>query len=1595
MAQQRSVPAEASTAETRTATPPAEGERRAQRGYGRQYQSSAAAIYAGLQRGDLEWVGLADRAAGIADDVVLGLAGRIVGHQFKTSQFPGSFRLRTLLMGAEGLLKPLAAAWQSLKRNDPDKTVEIRLVTNDYPSTSDALAAGNADHSAAFLSEFELYPQRTLAEWRATKWQPFVEALYGACELDELSFEEFLQGFRLFHGPAADFVQTHRLPPEGARLAEEIARLLPRLVADPRNKDRWTRAELLHELGWRDSAIARHTHEFPVGAHVQRNVETETALLGAIRGATSGYISLVGPPGAGKSTLLQTSLEAEAGLILVRYLAFVPGAGQGVGRGEADDFFDDIATQFKRSGLLGLRFRNDTLHERREQFGALIREAGERFQRDKVRTLIVVDGLDHVPREEKPQRSFLAELPLPFGVPEGVLFVLGTQRLDLDDLKPAVRDQAGDIGRKITVSPLRREAVYRMADLLGLDQDIPRDRVFELSRGHPLVTRYLIEALRDADAHGREALLAGSMIFEGAIETVYESAWRGIRDDNEANKVLGFIARAEGSIPLELLVKGVSEEAVERALKSTKHLLSEGAHGWSVFHNSFRLFILEKPRMRLGKPDPAYSAQVYRQLAELARTAPADSPQRWLELRYLARAQESAAVLELALPARFRHQLAEGRPFTELLADIRLAFAAAKGIHDPVVVFRLLLARDEIGRRSTALEEAPAVTDALLAVGDLYGAEAFAEEIGAKGYKVVDALLSAGEFARARVLFDKLEPLQQLLSGSLQGQDLHHDRSGLVQWARRVFHFRDADQINQAIDRLSRAALRPIPDEVDEADEADAQLAEELRCEVALSIMASRPDADVEEIGRSFGLRPERLADLLAHAGLHAAKLGLDALAKERLRRAAAHEGFAGVANSRRRRTAIVIAKYGDIGLARAIFDGLRVPAVADLDDQIGEGAFEHMAHAVLEYAQLAAMLGRPVADAPASKHGVLRPLQLHANAIGALLGRAHADAGSIAHGEIPRAARTALAYLERAQPSDSGEFYAMHQIAAATPVLGRALIQAAALCGQQEFSAVLTEFDSAFEVPDGTNGRRVNLRREVAVEIYRATGDTQEASRRLEPLVASLLEDTPAMQLESLVDLAAAFARVGNLLRAGELLARVPAETLGYALAPKKDPQYATWIKLLTRANAADPGRRADRVALLLRQVDGMMHTEGRSAAYRIASTLITEAAMFDAGAGLVAARALAERGTIGWASLVDALMLGTVKRRPELVQACVVTWCSLVLPFYLEPYYREGRVGDFIDSAIGAATKEGAAALVETFRAAIEAEARTHERGALLETLRAAARKKDVGGVTLDEAVARWKAEAPPPRRSYTAMRYDGLATLAELKVHLEQESGPDGIGYEASHAFNQLAPEAGLAQAREVFERWAPIRRDSRARFTLVNLAIDEGQRDAAQRLIQEYEGETDDQATWTAWTGGSMLRYFQAKVRLDGAAAQRQAYENFVGSLAADRESITSVLLEIEDIVSIIAPAPDWPAMWHWLAEQLATTREHAIASTLRRGHPCADERRGHDRRAVRMGDERPLVRASAACPSRRPAAQRRPQRRGRFRAAGALATRRPA
>lgn len=1505
------------------AAAPAEGERRALRGYIGQYERAGAAIYAALERDELLWIGVADRNAGIADDLVLGFNGLVVGHQFKTSRFPGTFTVETLLTGANGLLKPLVHAWQCLRKDNPGGRVEIRLVVNDVPSISDKPGDGMPPHSAAFLEEFQQHPNRPLAEWCTPEWGRLIDHLRRESGLGADDFAMFLHSLRVVCGAAADFIQSHKLNAEQARQASEIAGVLPKLVADARDKDRWTRDELLRELGWHDPAKTLLIHRFPVGTYVQRNRDTEVKLLAALRAADQGYVSLVGPPGSGKSTLLQVALGTEANVRLVRYLAYVPGAAQGVGRGEADNFLTDVGTQLRNSGLVGLRLRDDSLHERREQFGVLVRQAGDRFDRDGIRTIIVVDGLDHVPREERPTNSLLGELPLPAAIPNGVVFVLGTQRLDLANLKPAVREQAEKSERQVLMGPLGREEVARLADALGLPAEIPRLDVSNLTHGHPLATRYLIQALLHADEAGRKHLLNGGRPFDGDIETVYTAAWREIASDVDAMDVLGFIARAEAPMDLRLLATMVKESAIERALIVARHLLRSSSQGWSVFHNSFRLFVIAQPRTRLGSIDTEYSQRVYRDLAQLAKNAPPESAQHCLELRYRARAGDGADVVALALPARFRQQLADGRSIAEIHADIRLALLAVRATQDATAFARLLLCRDEVGRRETALEYANQLPLAMLAVGDIDAALSFVQYFPSQGYKVVDALLARGDFERAKELFESLEPLWQLHTSKFQNYGHDHNIKEFQRWARRAVHFRDTEQIQMAIDHLAAEGLRQ-PEKVDPQTVAALRL--HLRKEAAEAMLLQKVGADPQELCSKLGVANEDKPSVMVHAGLAASRRGEAAQALALFDAAAALPGFGEVPNGYRRRMALIAFEANRRDLADALFDKLVAPMISMCDDETDFAGLGDLVGAVMHHARLCTLLNKPLPSVKQSKHFFLHPFQDHASKIGVLLGRVVDDDASISAGSIQDEARVALGYILRLTSDGGNESYRIQQAFRAAPVLAQALLMLGAKCGEDEYRAVLREVDAA--IASATLGGAAYLRRRLAIDAYRVDGDRGGAVDRLNALAAELKESTPSEQIDGLADLAIALAEVGDLERAKQLLATIPEQCLGYALAPKKDPQYAIWRDILVLANAAHPENRVERISHLMRQVDGMTQTEGSSAAHRLTMALIEEAVQVGPRFGFEVSRALTEWHLIGWTNRVDLLMTGMVRRSPKLVWACANVWCGLCLPFYMEPYYRDPyHIGDFIDVAADAVGPEQIEPLALMLLEVIQVASRAHERVGLLQRLRTAAGKHGFSSADLDTAVARWTSEAPEPRHSSTPSKYDSDATLEELERAFEADG--DELNYNAPYRFRDLADTAPLHLVRGMFERWQVLQDDARCRFLMVRRLAAAGEIEYAKKLMQGYESSKAPWNSWSQWMGGDKFFYFEAKKLLQGPSTCPAAFENIVDSVVAGQENTLTLLAELDSILPVISATPDWPAIWSLLEEQMTCTREFQL------------------------------------------------------------------
>jgi hypothetical protein len=1517
-------------------TPSGEGERRAQRGYQQQYAASAPLVYYGLKNDVLEWVGVADRSAGVLDDLVLGLAGRVVGHQFKSSQFDQRFTIKSLLLGTDNLLAKLAASWRLLCSQFPNANVELQLVAlNHYPSSDDELIEGTGNrHTSAFVRELrESGPVRSLSDWQATPWWPLIERLTERSALDNSEFERFLQAFRLLPNPMAAILAGEELPPREQRQVHQIARTLSELVTDNADRDRWSREELLARLGWIDTiGNLRRSHQFPIGTYVQRNIVTERKLLETIRRTTRGYISLLGPPGAGKSTLLQTAVLPADGISVVRYLAFMPSEGLGLGRAEAEDFLRDLIILFQGTGLQPARLHVDGIHESREQLERLLAAASARFKELNVRTVVVIDGLDHIPREERPVRSLLLELPQPGSIPDGVVFVLGSQSLSLPDVPPAVRDQAGSDDRTVSMEPLSRKAVHRFADDADLQCDVDRDVICDLSGGHPLALRYLVQLLKQApDYAARQSILSGDFTYAGDVVSLYDRVWHAFEADSEAWRVLDYVARAEGPIDPNRIATIISADAVDRAYRAVHHLLAiNGAGRWQIFHNSFRLYVLDKPHARFGRRDETYSQRIYGELADLARDAPQDDPQHWLELRYRARAGDHDEVAKLISPGRFRGNLEEGRSAADIQADIRLAFNSAHARRDVAGLVGLFFSRHEIDRRAGVLTNATSIVDAYLALEDIDSAIGILKENrnSAKRYEIVDALVDAGRIDDARYQFDEIEPL-----GKLFGTDVVAIGSAeeeLFAWARHAHRFRDPDQILVAIAHLTGDQRFPTQP----ADSIE-QLRRELRCEVAQSALAAAPEASPDSMMRELAVdqadRPSLLVET-AWASYHSGDLSTASAHLEEVDAALDTGGT--IPQHLALDAAWLKMHLGDMDGCRRYYDRATPPTMATAEGIYTEHDVRGLAREVINHAALGTILSDTAAETVAPGSRLLRALQNHLRALGQAIGRGQISRATPAE-VLAREIQKLLAFLSQARAESSESFYHAHQVRYCAPTIGDAIVEAAFAHGREAFDLVMQAVDTALSDPASEIRGWSEFRRRITLRAYHFDKDELAAACRLEACLTALGNaGTPDEQVDELAKMAKAFAIVGQAERAREILKLLHNDTLGYALAPKKDPQYAFWRDVFDRACSHDPMGRPARVQFFARLIAGMGETEGRSAAYRLTSTVLRHAALASPNLGARVASLFETEGLTDWTEMVHSLLLGLIERRPELALVATHTWARLVLPYYREPHYAMHSAEKFIQSALELVPEPQVRELSELLRFRVESESSIVSRIALLRSLRDATRARQRDVAVLERSIARWQPEAPPDREGRSDSSPDPFGNVQSLLEFGEQLSSdiPPEAQYRVSEALLRLLPTAKLVDAQTLIHHHPELLADLRVVLAVARLAVRESQSAFARGLLGRHRPSRGERAYWDTWRGGVKLDYYRCLIELEGNPAREQAFAELAKDLSQGREWSWSLLIELPDIVDLLAPSTDWAAIWALLAEQLESFRDYRASGS---------------------------------------------------------------
>lgn len=822
-------------------------------GFSGQYALAARLVQAKLTT--LEWIRVADPTAGVADDFQFLAGGTRYALQVKWAQYPGTFGWSELVGSppqTEPLLRRLAVAWGRI-REEWAGPLEIRLWSNENASARvaggasplNAAPAGAPRSFSSFLSR-SYWPVREVVRARLRAWSeleplpefsdwlPVWDALREVSGLDPDTFVRFVSNFDMQFGAALEDPMLRRDAAARDVDLRHLAMTLQELVADPARPIQLARDELLTRLGWADRTRFRNPHVFPVPSIYAANETARAALMELLDRLPGGYIALVGPAGSGKSTLLSSLTWGDRRL--VRYYAFVPDSPDPLsGRGEAESFLHDVSLALEEAGV----YRDGTGNDLRTQRSVLLAQldrAGEQFRDSGQETVIVVDGLDHIPREQNPTRSLLDELPPPAALPHGVYLVLGTQTVAV--LPQAIREYLAAESRNIELPPLSRHEVVTLCDASGVGAWLLPGQVDSLvvaSEGHPLALTYLLEELA-ALSHDEPNLERRRNVADGLLEDAsaygrevaarYRGYLRAAGDDRPLRELLAAVARLRVPVDLEWLKTWVPAPVMDDFVLRTAIFFRREGVAWRFIHNSFRRFLVDETSKVGGQVDPELDRALHVRLAEICH----DSPDDWVlyrdqELAHRFLARDYANVIQIATPSKLRDKLTDLRPVDAVRTLSHLALRAAAETDDYPAFVRMLLFHNELSQREYVIS-AEKLAEAVCRIRPAAHVLDHVVVGGRLRISVDAALRIAKRFARKR----DFGAASEILRAAGRLSEIVEDKPRAApDWSEVTYRLSGLSEVLARVDAELRAGVSENSDRDSEADESHDWQAEQSR----------------------------------------------------------------------------------------------------------------------------------------------------------------------------------------------------------------------------------------------------------------------------------------------------------------------------------------------------------------------------------------------------------------------------------------------------------------------------------------------------------------------------------------------------------------------------------------------------------------------------------------------------------------------------------------------------------------------------------------------------------------------------------------------
>ncbi len=359
-------------------------------------------------------------------------------------------------------------------------------------------------------------------------------------------------------------------------------------------------------------------------------VETKNSLQildSEVNNQTGSILAIYGKPGSGKTWLLTKWMKNFRNQHIntppIWHYSFVSAT-------EDKHLEIRITKQQLINNLVHLISENYNLEKQKNKFAATpetlqnyLNQIGEIAIANNIVIPVIVDGLDHILRvkerasslskEDETVLDFLKEVK----IPKGICFVFGTQMGDhLDDLKSKYGDNAFF---EITGFDEPETKEYLVKSKVP-DELFTNDRlstIYQITDGLPLLVNYLSNILLELQDFEK---IKEIPLTQGNVAVYYQYLWNQIESKPFTRilaKYLGLLEFPGNADFLESLYpkKERDYEELDACLKPLLPLLRFEEDEISLFHNSFREFILENTDLTKTAKEE-YSEKIYLALAK-------------------------------------------------------------------------------------------------------------------------------------------------------------------------------------------------------------------------------------------------------------------------------------------------------------------------------------------------------------------------------------------------------------------------------------------------------------------------------------------------------------------------------------------------------------------------------------------------------------------------------------------------------------------------------------------------------------------------------------------------------------------------------------------------------------------------------------------------------------------------------------------------------------------------------------------------------------------------------------------------------------------